>query len=124
MVNTPETTILDEEEAQKDNTMMCYQEEDLEIGSLFNNSMDEPTPSFGTTQGQEAVYMDPEVLAILPTFLGTEVESPIRFLREFDKICRVQKRPVESSEEDLKLRIIPIPAAKTRALRREIREIT
>ena len=58
------------------------------------------------TEGQRAMYMDPEVLTILPTFLGTEAENPINFLREFDKICRVRKRPEGSSEDDLKLRAI------------------
>lgn len=52
------------------------------------------------------MYVDPEVLVILPALLGTEAESLVKFLREFEKISRVHKRPEESSEEDLKLRII------------------
>ena len=60
------------------------------------------------TEGQRAVYMDQEVLTILPTFLGTDAEDPIKFLRKFEKICRVQRRPEGSSEEDLKLRVIPL----------------
>ena len=60
------------------------------------------------TEGRRAVYMDPEMLTILPTFLGTDAESPINFLRKFKKIYGVQKWPERSSEEDLKLRVIPL----------------
>lgn len=50
--------------------------------------------------------MNREVLAILPNFLGVSDEGPIEFLREFEKNCRLQKRPKGSSEEDFKLRVI------------------
>ncbi|KAG6403321.1 hypothetical protein SASPL_135538 [Salvia splendens] len=84
------------------------QEEDLEIGSLYAHSVTEPTSAIFITLGQEAVYMNPEVLALLPNILGTDAESPIEFLREFDKICKVQKKLERSSEEDLKLRVISL----------------
>ena len=60
------------------------------------------------TEGQRAVYMDQEVLTILPTFLGTDAEDQIKFISKFEKIFRVQRRPEGSSEEDLKLRVIPL----------------
>ncbi|XP_042012202.1 uncharacterized protein LOC121760628 [Salvia splendens] len=110
------------------------QKDNLEIGSIYAHSVNEPTSAISVTQGQEARTIE---------------EKPIEFLREFDKICRVQKRPEGSSEEDLKLSeadawfigLEPnsiktwlefkmeflnqfIPAAKTNALRREIREAT
>ena len=98
----------DQEEIQEEITMEGAQKEDSEIGSIYAHSEAEPLSAISMTEGQRAVYMDPEVLTILPTFLGTDVENPVKFLREFEKICRVQRRPERSSEEDLKLRVLPL----------------
>ena len=109
------------------------------------------------TLGQEAVYVKPHIIAIMPVFLGRSCDSPYEFLHEFCKICNAQKRPVGSNEDDYRLKALPFTlkgeadtwfmrlppnsirswsdfkmmfldqffsAAKTRAIREEIRGTT
>ncbi|XP_042031395.1 activity-regulated cytoskeleton associated protein 2-like [Salvia splendens] len=56
---------------------------------------------------QRAINIKTNVLGILPTFFGRRNECPYEFLNEFSKLCSIQKRPNDTTEEDYRLHAIP-----------------
>ena len=82
-------------------------DDDPEIGSLNAHSDGEPPQAIVVTPGQSACDVKPHVLAVLPTFHGKSYEGPYEFIHEFGKICKAQKRPAGSSEDDYRLKALP-----------------
>ncbi|XP_042056338.1 uncharacterized protein LOC121800915 [Salvia splendens] len=82
---------------------------DPEIGSLTAHLDGEPAQTIVMNPRQRAIDIKTNVLGILPTFSGRRNECPYAFLNEFSKLCSIQKRPKDTTEEHYRLRAIPFP---------------
>ena len=80
---------------------------DLEIGSFTAHLDGEPAHAIVLNQRQRSIDIKTNVLGVLPTFSGRRNECPYEFLNEFSKLCRIQKRPNDATEEDYLLRAVP-----------------
>ena len=101
----PKSTSETEEENVE--SMANAGDDDPEIGWLTAHLDGEPAQAIVSTQRQRAIDIKTNVLGILPTFSGRRNECPYEFLNEFSKLCSIQKRPNDATEEDYRLRAIP-----------------
>ncbi|KAL1549098.1 hypothetical protein AAHA92_17241 [Salvia divinorum] len=79
-------------------------DDDPKIRSLNAHSDGEPPQAIVVTIGQAACDVKPHVIAVLPSFHGKSYEGPYKFLHEFCKICKAEKRPVGSSDDGFRLK--------------------
>ena len=96
-----------ETEEEKDPDMAHLLDPDPEIGSLTAHLDGEPAHAIVSNPRRRSIDIKTNVLGVLPTFSGRRNECPYEFLNEFSKLCSIQKRPNEATEEDYRLRAIP-----------------
>ena len=96
-----------ETEEEKDPHMAHLLDPDPEIGSLTAHLDGEPAHTIVSNPRRRSIDIKTNVLGVLPTFSGRRNECPYEFLNEFSKLCSIQKRPNEATEEDYRLRAIP-----------------
>ncbi|KAL1548651.1 hypothetical protein AAHA92_16858 [Salvia divinorum] len=87
--------------------MAAIHEDDPEIGSLNAYLNGEPSGAIVITPGQARIEVKNNVLVVMPHFYGRRIDNPYEFLHEFCKLCRIQRRPAGSSEDDYRLRALP-----------------
>ena len=95
------------EREEEESVMANLVDLDPEIGSLTAHLDGEPAHAIVSNQRQRSIEIKTNVLGVLPTFSGRRNECPYEFLNEFSKLCSIQKRPNETTEEDYRLRAIP-----------------
>ncbi|XP_047965868.1 uncharacterized protein LOC125210350 [Salvia hispanica] len=96
-----------ETEEEEDPNMAHLVDPDPEIGSLTTHLDGEPAHAIVSNPRRRSIDIKTNVLGVLPTFSGRRNECPYVFLNEFSKLCSIQKRPNEATEEDYRLRAIP-----------------
>ena len=103
--SSPETEHSEPEE-EEDVDMAHLEDPDPEIGSLTAHLDGEPAHAIVSNPRQRSIDIKKNVLGVLPTFSGRRNECPYEFLYEFSKLCSIQKRPNETTEEDYRLRAV------------------
>ncbi|XP_042067414.1 activity-regulated cytoskeleton associated protein 2-like [Salvia splendens] len=87
--------------------MAVEPDNDPEIGSLNAHLNSEPSQAIVITPAQQSIDIKTNVSVVIPHFYGRKIEFPYEFLHEFCKLCSVQKRAPNSTEEDYRLRALP-----------------
>ena len=96
-----------ETEDEADVDMAHLEDPDPEIDSLTAHLDGEPAHAIVSNQRQRSIDIKTNVVDVLPTFSGRRNECPYELLNEFSKLCSIQKRPNDDTEEDYRLRAVP-----------------
>jgi hypothetical protein len=97
-------------EVESDTSLMADPDPNADnpyMWELTGHSEEDPPTPIQLARTASPIEIKLGLLNVLPKFHGRSTEDPYNFLNEFIKICKVQKRPENVTEEQFKLVAFP-----------------